>query len=80
MTSWVGCPFFKRGKIPDALRAFGWILRNWDRLKGTQWLSRIDLFGSGRENFIGIRVVDFKIFVSFSKSNGYRFHFCPYLV
>ena len=59
MISWVGFPFFKRARIPDALQAFGWISRNWDPLKSMRPLPRVDLFGSGRDNFIGIRAVDF---------------------
>ena len=49
MISWVGFSFFKRIRIPDALWAFGWIPKNWDSFKDTRWLSRVDLFGSGRD-------------------------------
>ena len=38
------------------------------------------LFGSGRDNFIGIRAKFSKIFKSFSESSGYRLLFCPCLV
>ena len=34
--------------------------RNWDPLKGTRRLPRVDLFGSGHDKFIGIRVVGFQ--------------------
>ena len=41
--------------MPYALRALGWVLGNWDPPKSPRRLSRVDLFGSGRDNFIGIR-------------------------
>ena len=50
-----------------ALRVFGWVLGNWDLLKGTRRLPCVDLSESGHDNFIGIRAVRFfKTFVSFS--------------
>ena len=33
--------------------------KNWDPFKGTRRLPRVDLSGSGRDNFIGIRVPGF---------------------
>ena len=40
---------------------------NWDPLKGTRRLPRVDPSESGRDNFIGIRAVKFsKTFVLFS--------------
>ena len=40
---------------------------NWDPLKGTRRLPRVDPYGSGRDNFIGIRADRFsKTFVLFS--------------
>ena len=44
-----------RTRISYALRVLGWNLGNWDPFKGTRRLSRVDLFESGRDNFIGIR-------------------------
>ena len=38
--------------------------RNWDPLKGTRRLSRVDPFESGRDNFIGIRAPIFKMNLS----------------
>ena len=32
---------------------------NWDPFEGTQRLPRVDFFGSGRDNFIGIRALVF---------------------
>ena len=58
---WVGFSFFKWVRIPDALRAFSWIPRNWDPFKGTRRLPYVGLCGSGRDNFIGIRANDFQI-------------------
>ena len=60
MISWIGFPFYKRVRILDALRAIGWISGNWDPLKGTRRLPCVDIFGSGRDNFIGIRTVSFQ--------------------
>ena len=37
--------FFKQVRLPNALRAFGWVSRNWDPLKGTRRLLRVDLLG-----------------------------------
>ena len=54
-----GVSLFKRARISNALRAFDWVSRNWDLFKGTRRLPRVDLFGSERDNFIGIRAVDF---------------------
>ena len=39
--------FFKQVRLPNALRAFGWVSRNCDPLKGTRRLSRVDLLGRG---------------------------------
>ena len=47
--------FFKRARMPDALQAFVWVSRNWDPLKSTRRLPRVDPFESGHDNFIGIR-------------------------
>ena len=35
--------------MPYALRVLGWVLRNWDPLKGMRRLPRVDLPGSGRD-------------------------------
>ena len=51
--------YFKWARISNALRAFVWVSENWDPFKGTRRLPRDDLFGSGRDNFIGIRAVSF---------------------
>ena len=41
MSDWVSI-FFERAKLPNALRAFGWVSENWDPLKVTRRLSRFD--------------------------------------
>ena len=46
-------PFFKRVRMPYALRVLEWSLEKLWSLKGTQRLSHVDLFGSGRDrNFL----------------------------
>ena len=47
--------FFKGARMPDALRAFVWVSGNLDLLKGMRQLPHVDPFGSGRDNFIGIK-------------------------
>ena len=47
LIGWFGIPFFKRVRVPDALRVFGWISRNWDPIKNTRWLLRVDLLSQG---------------------------------
>ena len=41
--------------ISYALRVLGWVLGNWDPLKGTLRLPCVYLFRSRRDNFIGIK-------------------------
>ena len=52
--------------MPDALRVLGWSPGKLDLLKGTRRLPRVNLFESGRDNFIDIRAKgflnDFKLF------------------
>ena len=50
--------------MPCALRVLGWISGNWDPLKGTRRLPRVDLSGSGHDNFIGIKALVFKMNLS----------------
>ena len=50
-------PFFKRARISNALRAFEWVSRNWDPLKGTRRLSRVDLSGSGRDRKPNYKII-----------------------
>ena len=39
---WVGILDFKRTKISNALRILGWVPENWDPVKDTRWLPRVD--------------------------------------
>ena len=39
---WVGIPYFKGAKVSDALWVHGWVLGNWDPIKDTWWLPRVD--------------------------------------
>ena len=49
---------------------------NWDPFKGSRRLPCVNLSGSGRDNFIGIRALVFQMILeSFSKSSGYRLYF-----
>ena len=67
--------------MSNALRVLGWSPGKLDLLKGTRRLPRVDLFGSGCDNFIGIRAPVFQmVFESFSESSGYRLYFCPCIV
>ena len=50
-------------RMPCALQVLGWVSENWDPLKGMRRLPRVDLFESGRDNFIGIRALVFKWFL-----------------
>ena len=40
-------PLLKRARLPNALRAFGWVSGNWNPLKGAQRLPRVDPPGRG---------------------------------
>ena len=42
MLSRIGFQLFKRVKLPNALRAFGWVSKNRDPLKGARQLPRVD--------------------------------------
>ena len=53
LIGWVGVPFFKRAMIPDALRVFGWVLRNRDSLKDMRQLSRVDPSSWGVTPMVG---------------------------
>ena len=69
----VGFPLFKRARLPNALRAFGWVSENWDPLKGTRWLPPVDPPGRG-VTILLVLELGFQNSCHFSESNGYRWY------